>query len=130
MLTGKMDINQMKRILEDENMVSPIEDCSQLGITINLIKIKQKKTVVYGAGRMGGLTIKYLRKYKVDVEYVIDADIEKTGSYVENVKIIGLDDVVKLGISGDPYISLIALDRNNYNKYLNFPSRYFQTKPV
>lgn len=113
----KMDLNQMKEILGDNNMVSPIEDCTQLGIIINLIKIKQKKTVVYGAGMMGGLTVKYLRKYRVDVEYVIDADIGKTGSYIENVRIIGLDETVKLGISGDSYISFIALHRDNYNKY-------------
>lgn len=114
---NRMDLNQMKKILEDKNMVSPIEDCTQLGMIINLIKIKQKKTVIYGAGLMGGLTIKYLRKYKVDVEYAIDADVEKTGNYIENIKIIGLDAAAELGISGDSYISFIALDRNNYDKY-------------
>ena len=30
-----MNTEQMKKILEDEDIVSPMEDCTQLGIIIN-----------------------------------------------------------------------------------------------
>lgn len=114
-----MDIVQMKNFLEDDVIVSPIEDCTQLGIIINLIKIKKKKTIIYGGGLTGCLTVKYLKKYGVDVEYVIDADITKTGNYIGGVEIIGLDDATKRIIRREQYISFISLSKDNYDKYHN-----------
>ena len=91
-----MNTEQMKKILEDEDIVSPMEDCTQLGIIINFIKYKKKKVILYGGGQMGRLTVKYLKKYGMNVDYIIDIDTEKSGTYIENVKIIDLESANRL----------------------------------
>lgn len=112
-----MDTVSMKEFMENRDMAALPEDCSYLGILINLIKIKETRAVIYGGGVIGNWAVKYLKKYKVDVEYVIDADTKKAGRYIENVKIVRLDDVERLGICGDAYMAFIAMDTDNYNKY-------------
>lgn len=112
-----MNIVQLNDLLKDKEIVSPIEDCTQLGIVINLIKIKGQKTIIYGGGLMGEITVRYLKTYGVDVEYIIDADPAKTGSHIEGVEIISLDDAAKRIIRAEDHISFIALSRELYDKF-------------
>ncbi len=112
-----MDVVQMENLLKDEVIVSPIEDCTLLGIIINLTKIKKQKIIIYGGGLMGEVTVRYLKMYGADVEYIIDADPAKTGSYIEGVEIIGLDDAGKKAINKRKYVSFIALSRELYDKF-------------
>ena len=131
-----MNTEQMKKILEDEDIVSPMEDCTQLGIIINFIKYKKKKVILYGGGQMGRLTVKYLKKYGMNVDYIIDIDTEKSGTYIENVKIIDLESAKRQIVNGEQYLSFITLGRNYYDQYhisiekfldeLEIPHYYFE----
>lgn len=116
-MEGKMNVAQMENLLKDEVVVSPIEDCTLLGITINLAKIKKLKIMIYGGGLKGEMTVRYLKIYGADVKYIIDADPAKKGSYIEGVEIIGLDDVEKRAVNRKEYISFIALGRELYDKF-------------
>lgn len=113
-----MNIREMQDILADTDIASPLEDCTELGIILNLIKIKHRRTVIYGGGLYGRLTIRYLKKYGIDVEYIIDADVTKCGSYVENIKIISLYEAkALLKDCAENYIVLISLSGSIYGQY-------------
>ena len=112
-----MNIQEMKDILSDTELVSPLEDCSELGIIINIIKIKKYKVIIYGGGVYGELTVKYLSKYRIDVEYIIDADSAKCGSYIENIKVIDLFGAKKIFNNyTEKYIAFISMNKKLYEQ--------------
>ena len=120
-----MNIREMKVILADTDIASPLEDCTELGITLNLIKIKHQRAVVYGGGLYGRLTIRYLQKYGIDVECIIDADTTKCGSYIENIKIISLYEAkALLKNRTENYIVFISLSEGIYEQHHEDIERY------
>lgn len=55
---------------------------------------EEKKVVLYGAGNCGLETLTLLAKYKIKVTYLCDDNEDRIGSYLKNVKISKIEDIV------------------------------------
>ncbi|MEN6622312.1 MAG: FkbM family methyltransferase [Smithella sp.] len=59
-------------------------------------KKTQQKFVLYGAGRLGRHASKGLRNSGCRIKAFIDSDVRKQGTYVDGIRVYGLDEYAKL----------------------------------
>lgn len=83
----------LREALLEEKMADGIEDVSETSILINLIRIKKEHIVIYGAGQMGTCIAQWLSFHKIIPSYFIDADMNKRGTYIENIEVKHISDI-------------------------------------
>lgn len=74
--------------------------------------IRNKKIVIYGAGMIGSVTtLSILQEFKLmeNVDFFIDSDMNKCGTYISGIPVCGRDKLKS--INGREYVLLIAISR-------------------
>ncbi len=86
-------------------------------LNIKEIKSISDRTILYGAGMIGRLSLEFLKRNNINVNYFCDSDERLTGNIIDGLKVISKEELKKLDKKINVFIS---------NKYLNTVGKYLK----
>ena len=86
-------------------------------LNIKEISSISDKTILYGAGMIGRLSLEFLKRNNINVNYFCDSDERLTGNIIDGLKVISKEELKKLDKKINVFIS---------NKYLNTVGKYLK----